>query len=241
MLRIAIRLLSRLMIVKSPKGETENDQVRLSHLPIAYRDPLTPCPCVFPPPALRLKFLNHPGTGPRPTSSSGWTASGANCGTLSRSPPGAAGRLAMPRRDPISHRSAWDRWQNNQIGTYLLPLHDLQRQSTARMPRNVAMHQPDARVVGFEGNDKIALGRKQGDVTAQRIVESERSVVVGRLLKHTEVVSVKVYGVSCRYKLTLGVVSRQAVRGENQIDVVVGGEGGVDDDVFLRSVSTDRS
>ena len=52
-----------------------------------------------------------------------------------------------------------------------LSLHNLQRQSRARMPGDMAMQQPGARIVGFEGDNEVAACRQKGDVSAGWIVE----------------------------------------------------------------------
>lgn len=38
------------------------------------------------------------------------------------------------------------------------------------MPGDVAMHEPDARIVCAERNDEVAASREQGDVATRRVV-----------------------------------------------------------------------
>lgn len=54
-----------------------------------------------------------------------------------------------------------------------LLLQDLNRQTTRRMPRNMAVEQPRTRVVGLEGNDEISSGGKKRNISTRRVVELE--------------------------------------------------------------------
>lgn len=51
-----------------------------------------------------------------------------------------------------------------------LSLQDLQSQTRRRVPGYVAMHQPDTRVVRFEGNDNVSTRWKQGHVSTGWVV-----------------------------------------------------------------------
>ena len=50
-------------------------------------------------------------------------------------------------------------------------LQDLQGQSRRRVPGDVAVQEPGSRVVGFEGEDEIAVLGQQGHVAARRVVD----------------------------------------------------------------------
>ena len=50
-------------------------------------------------------------------------------------------------------------------------LQDLQRQSRRRVPGDVAVQEPGSRVVGFEGEDEIAVLGQQGHVAARGVVD----------------------------------------------------------------------
>lgn len=39
------------------------------------------------------------------------------------------------------------------------------------MPRDMAMQEPGARIVGFEGDDEVAACGEKGDVSAGRVVK----------------------------------------------------------------------
>lgn len=75
-------------------------------------------------------------------------------------------------------------------------LEDLHRQPGRRVPRDVAMHEPDARVVRLERDDEVAACGQQGHVASRRVValEHRRLLVVWllRLGQQGEVVAVKV-------------------------------------------------
>ena len=62
-----------------------------------------------------------------------------------------------------------------------LILPNLQRQPAARMPRDMAVHDPDAGIVGPERHYHVALCRQESDVAAGRVVVFEGAVgeVVG--------------------------------------------------------------
>lgn len=52
-----------------------------------------------------------------------------------------------------------------------LPLQYLQRQSRRCVPGYVAVQEPGARVVGFEGEDEVSVCGQQGHVAARGVVE----------------------------------------------------------------------
>ena len=64
------------------------------------------------------------------------------------------------------------------------------------MPRDMAMQEPGARVVGFEGDDEVATCGEKGNVSAGRVIEvhvgETRPVGCFGLLEDGEVVAVEV-------------------------------------------------
>lgn len=77
-----------------------------------------------------------------------------------------------------------------------LALDELQRQALDRVPADVAVQQPDARVVGREAEDQEPAGRQHGHVAPDRVDKVElvdARVRRGRLLaQHVEVVAMEV-------------------------------------------------
>nr|POE87368.1 hypothetical protein CFP56_29957 [Quercus suber] len=79
-------------------------------------------------------------------------------------------------------------------------LEELHRESFVRVPRDVAVHEPGARVVGLEGEGEPAAGGQHGDVAARWVVVVQ-GLGVGRLpgrgagAEDEEVVAVQVDGV----------------------------------------------
>lgn len=72
-------------------------------------------------------------------------------------------------------------------------LEELDRQAIAGMPRNMAMHQPGARVVDAERNPQIPVYRAIGHVTTRRVVQLGHNVLGEGTLslgEHQEVMSV---------------------------------------------------
>lgn len=89
------------------------------------------------------------------------------------------------------------------VGDLVEALDELQSKSLARVPANVAVHQPDARVVRLPGQDEVAAGREHGHVAADGVVQVQRHVgrrVGPRALRQDEeVVAVKVNPERSRY------------------------------------------
>ena len=54
-----------------------------------------------------------------------------------------------------------------------LALEDLERQPAGSMPGDMAVQDPDARVVGLEGDGNVAALGQEDDVSAGRVVEVE--------------------------------------------------------------------
>lgn len=64
------------------------------------------------------------------------------------------------------------------------------------MPCNMAVHEPSARIVGYEGKDHVPVGRKHSHITTRRVDVVERSAAVinpSPCTKDVEVVPVKVH------------------------------------------------
>jgi hypothetical protein len=84
-------------------------------------------------------------------------------------------------------------------GDAALALDELEGQALGRMPGDVAVHQPGARVVELEGEGEVAVARQGGDVAARRVDVVEGAVCAvecGRGLRQDpEVVAVQVDGV----------------------------------------------
>lgn len=57
------------------------------------------------------------------------------------------------------------------VADLILILHELHTETTVNVPDDVAMHEPDSRVVGRETNDGPAVVDQQGGVTTSRVVE----------------------------------------------------------------------
>jgi len=77
-------------------------------------------------------------------------------------------------------------------------LEHLEREAARRVARDVAVHQPGARVVGAEGDDQEAVAREEGDVAPRRVVELQVQGVGGEapafgLLKDDKVVTVEMH------------------------------------------------
>jgi|SRR5579862_1389076 len=51
-----------------------------------------------------------------------------------------------------------------------LSFHDLHGQTGGCVIRYVAMHEPRSRIVGFEGDDNVAIFGKQDDITSRRVL-----------------------------------------------------------------------
>lgn len=87
----------------------------------------------------------------------------------------------------------------NRIANVAFPLQKLHAEALTRVPRNVAVHDPEARVVGGEGDEEVAAGRKRGRVATGRVVElqARRGAVpdAGAGSDDVEVVAVEVDGV----------------------------------------------
>lgn len=82
----------------------------------------------------------------------------------------------------------------------LLALDKLQPEALSDVERDVAVHEPDARVVALKGEHEVALARQRGRVAADRVVGAQRRQRavpgrVGGLGEHVEVVPVEVDGV----------------------------------------------
>lgn len=77
-----------------------------------------------------------------------------------------------------------------------LPLQDLQSKPEARMRRDMAVHEPWTRIVRFEGDDYVASGGQEDDISAGRIVvfqsQTGRECGVVVLLEDGEVMAVEV-------------------------------------------------
>ena len=83
---------------------------------------------------------------------------------------------------------------------FSLILTDIQRQSAARMPGDMAVQNPLTRVVRLEGNSHVPAERQQDDVTARRVIVVEcpiREIVrverTALLRKEDEVVAVQMH------------------------------------------------
>lgn len=80
----------------------------------------------------------------------------------------------------------------------IAPLQQLHRQPAAGVPRNVAVQEPDARVVAAESDSEPAAGGEEGDVAPRRVVVVEGQRVgqlvvrVGAAAQDGEVVPVQV-------------------------------------------------
>ena len=78
-----------------------------------------------------------------------------------------------------------------------LALQDLQPETSGNVKRNVAVYEPCAGIIGFEGYDHVPTSRQQYYVAARGVLESEvegmggEGFVVG-LLKDGKVVAVEV-------------------------------------------------
>lgn len=119
------------------------------------------------------------------------------------------------------------------------PLEEVDAETARDVPRDVAVHQPGARVVRPEGDEQPALGGQHGDVAAGRVVAVEEGEVGGRVelvprlgksrggdgraAEDEEVVPVQVEGVR-EGELGVDVVLDEPVG-----PLAVGGDG---DDVF---------
>jgi len=79
----------------------------------------------------------------------------------------------------------------DQRGNLAVPLDELEREALGRVPSDVAMHQPGARVVSDEGNDQVAGAGQHGDVAAGRVAEVQwrwmgcGTVLVVSIMKYT--------------------------------------------------------
>lgn len=85
-------------------------------------------------------------------------------------------------------------------------LDDLRRQARRRVERDVAVHDPDARVVGLEGDDEVAFVGQERHVAARRVDECEVGfghVAFGHSVRHAlvqngKIVAVEVDGMLAR-------------------------------------------
>ena len=64
-----------------------------------------------------------------------------------------------------------DSRRRKRTGNLLLALQDLESESGRRVPGDMAVQEPCARVVGFEGDEEIAASWEEGDVSAGWVVE----------------------------------------------------------------------
>lgn len=112
----------------------------------------------------------------------------------------------------------------------MLSLTDLECQARRGVPGDMAMHDPDTRVVGFEPNRDISFGREERDVTTWWVVVVEgtigqmcRRVRTVLLSENDEVVAVQMHRMG-EFEKGFGFhsfVNRRAVHRDDQIDPVI--------------------
>ena len=83
--------------------------------------------------------------------------------------------ILLPIRARIDHRAANGIQPRNQTRA----LQELNAQPLAHMPRDVAMQQPRARIVGLERNDQPPRRRQRRDVPAHWVFEVQRAELRG--------------------------------------------------------------
>lgn len=62
-----------------------------------------------------------------------------------------------------------------QRGNLIIPLNELQRKTLTRVPTNMAVHEPCARIVSLECEHKITAGWQHSRVSARRVAQVERN------------------------------------------------------------------
>lgn len=82
--------------------------------------------------------------------------------------------IAIPRRTRLIQNTVIDQRIN-----LARPLYKLQRKPLARVPPDMAVHEPRTGVVGLEGDHDVAGAGEHGDVAARRVggCESDGGVV----------------------------------------------------------------
>ena len=112
------------------------------------------------------------------------------------------------------------------------PFNELQRQARARVPSDMAMHEPYPRVVGLKSDDQVPIDRQHGDVPPRRILGNDGIIAcierVAALGEDDEVMPVQVDGMRGRDGVAVRSIAERKDALNDEVDPIIIGT--VDED-----------